>query len=60
MPKNSYKNEKDIKSKTITVRVTNEQQEYINNIIDNGKAKTNAAAIQYLINKDIALYGGKI
>lgn len=47
---------KPIKSKTITVRITEEQQQYIDMMIVQGKGKTNAAAIQYLINKHIVLH----
>ncbi|MFQ3382545.1 hypothetical protein JOW62_09755, partial [Escherichia coli] len=47
---------KPIKSKTITVRITEEQQQYIDMLIVQGNGKTNAAAIQYLINKHIVLH----
>ncbi len=36
---------KPIKSKTITVRITEEQQQYIDMLIVQGNGKTNAAAI---------------
>lgn len=58
MPKGSYKTDAEVKSKVITVRVTVDQQEHIDKLIESGKAKTNASAIQYLINKDITLFGG--
>ncbi|MHA1054663.1 hypothetical protein [Enterobacter mori] len=50
MARNAYKSEDELKSKTITVRITQDQQAYIDKLISEGKAKTNAAAIQYLIN----------
>jgi|GEM_PF-2599458 len=46
---------KQIKTNTLTVRITDDQQKYIDKLIEQGKAKTNAAAIQYLINKSMLL-----
>ncbi|HDT0681260.1 TPA: hypothetical protein QIB78_004745, partial [Enterobacter asburiae] len=46
----------ELKSKTITVRITEEQQAYIDKLIVQGKAKNNAATLQYLITKHMALF----
>ncbi|WP_212408473.1 hypothetical protein [Erwinia sp. E602] len=51
----SYKKESELKSKTITVRLTESQQEAVDSLISTGKAKTNASAIQYLINQYMIL-----
>jgi len=51
----AYKEEEQLKSCTVTVRITQEQQQYIDMLIKSGKAKNKAAAIQYLISKSIVL-----
>lgn len=50
-----YKAKDEVKSKTVTVRITEEQLEYIEHLIASGKGKTNAAVIQYLINQEMIL-----
>lgn len=54
-----YKTQEEVKSKTVTVRITEEQMNYLNYLIAIGKGKTNAAAIQYLINKEMILGGNR-
>lgn len=43
------------KTKQINVRLTEEQIQYLQNIVNQGLAKTQSAALVYLINKYSAL-----
>ncbi|ATR53969.1 hypothetical protein CTI66_18480 [Klebsiella pneumoniae] len=56
MARKAFKSGSELKSKTITVRITEEQQAYIDKLIVQGKAKNNAATLQYLITKHMALF----
>lgn len=49
---------KQIKSYQVGVKLNDRQVELLNQLIKDGKAKTKASAIQYLINKETIL-GGK-
>lgn len=44
---------KDNKNFKVTARINEIQQEYLNKLIEESKAKTPSAAIQYLINMAI-------